>query len=290
MALGLLRLLVLLPYPLLQKLGLSLGRFLSKVLKKRRHVIEVNAKLCFPEKSDAERNQFVEDVMANITFGVLETAYGWWASDQQILKRSRVENLDLLNQYLDEGRGVILIGAHFSTIELFARVMGLRQKVDATYKNQGNAAFDMVMLNRRQRSFRQLLEKQEMRKMLKNLKKGDCVWYAPDQDFGRQGSVFAPFFGVEAATLTTLTKMLKVTGAKVLLFSHFRYGSGNNTEYVARITDPYGENLSDDELANATLVNKSLEDVLRAEDVTQYLWAHKRFRTRKDRSKPNPYR
>lgn len=288
--LAILRLLViLLPYTLLQKLGLALGRFLNKVLPKRRHIVEVNAQLCFPEQTPSERAQFVEDVMANIALGVLETAYSWWASDKDILKRSRVEGLDILNQYLDQGRGVILIGAHFSTLDLSGRVMGVRQKVDITYKNQGNLAFDQVMFNARQRHFRQLIEKQEMRTMLRNLKKGGCVWYAPDQDFGRSGAVFAPFFGVEAATITTLTKLVKITGAKVLFFSHIRHGSGNDTEYVGTVLDPYDENFGDDDLANATLLNKSLEDVLREEDPAQYMWVHKRFRTRPTREEPNPY-
>ncbi|NRB40370.1 MAG: hypothetical protein HRU20_18200 [Pseudomonadales bacterium] len=281
LGLYILRLIVfLLPYTLLQRFGLWLGRLLHRHLPKRRHVIEVNARLCFPAMTDAERAEFVEKTMINVVLGVLEIGYGWWASDKEILKRSRVDGLDLLNQYLDQGRGVVLVGAHFTTMDTAARVMGLRQKVDATYKNQGNAAIDHIINTSRSRSFGQLIEKKEMRKMLKNLKKGGCVWYAPDQDFGREGAEFVPFFGVQTATITTLTKLVKLSGAKVLFFSNFRQGHGKDTEYVCTITDPFGENIGEDEIADAALMNKALEDLLLANDPTQYLWVHKRFKTR----------
>ena len=277
-----------LPYSALQRFGLWLGRFLNKHLPKRRHVVEVNAKLCFPEKNASELALFVEQAMQNIALGVLEIGYGWWASDKEILHRSRVEGLDLLNQYLDQGRGVVLVGAHFTTMDTAARVMGLRQKVDATYKNQGNLAFDHIINSSRSRSFGELIEKREMRKMLKRLKNGGCVWYAPDQDFGREGAEFVPFFGVQTATITTLTKLVKLSGAKVLFFSNFREGQGKATEYVCTISDPFGENIGQDETADAALMNKALEDILRANDPSQYLWAHKRFKTRPD-NEANPY-
>lgn len=283
------RLLILLPYPLLQKLGFWLGRLINKRFAKRRHVIEVNTRLAFPKKTAAEQAAFVEQCTINVVMAAFEIGFGWWASDKRILKYSRVEGLEILNQYLDAGRGVILVGAHFSTMDTAARAMGLRQKVDATYKNQGNLAIDHVINTHRARSFRQLIEKKEMRRMLKNLKKGDCVWYAPDQDFGREGAVFAPFYGVETATLSTLTKLVKLSGAKVLFFSNFRHGLGQETQYLCSITDPFGEEVGIDEVADATLMNKALEDLLNDNDPTQYLWAHKRFKTRPDINDPDPY-
>lgn len=284
-----LRALVLLPYSVLYGLGIKLGRLINKNLPKRRHVIEVNAKLIYPEKTPQELEAFVERSMINLVLGVLEIAYGWWATDEKIRKRGRVDGLDILNRYLDAGRGVVLVGAHFSTMDTAARVMGLHQKVDATYKNQGNIVVDHIINTNRARSFRHLIEKKEMRKMLKTLKKGDCVWYAPDQDFGREGAVFVPFFGVPTATITTLTKLVKLSGAKVLMFSNFREGEGGDAKYVCTISDPFGESIGDDEVADAALMNQALENVLHDNDPSQYLWAHKRFKTRPDKNDPSLY-
>ena len=123
--------------------------------------------------------------------------------------------------------------------------------------------------------------------MVRNLKKGRVIWYAPDQDFGKDGAVFAPFFGRPAATLTTLSKLQKITNAKVLLFSHFRYDE-NKIKYIGKVLDPFAENFCDDELANATLMNKAIEDVVR-DFPDQYNWMHERFRTRQNPDEPRIY-
>lgn len=289
-ALFLMRCIVSLPLPVWQKLGVGLGRLLNRLAKRRRKVAEVNVDLAFPDLSPEEKDAMVKEIVINTTLGILEAFWSWWASDKAIERHSTVKNLDMLEDALKDGRGVLLVGAHFSTLDLSGRVMGVRKKVDITYRDQDkNVAFNHVMNQSRQRHFKHLIEKREMRKMVRNLKKGEVVWYAPDQDFGRKGSVFAPFFGVETATITTIGKLVKVTGAKVLFFSHFRYGWGKDTQYVGTVLDPFNDGFNDDDVNNATLLNKSLEDVLRAEDPAQYFWVHKRFKTRPSRDEPNPY-
>jgi KDO2-lipid IV(A) lauroyltransferase len=124
--------------------------------------------------------------------------------------------------------------------------------------------------------------------MVKSLKKGRVVWYAPDQDFGRQGSVFVPFFHQPAATLTTVGKLLKMTNAKPLFYSHFRIEENGQTVYLARIHDPFHDGFNDDDIHNATLLNQAIADVIR-EHPEQYLWVHERFRTQPQAGMPKPY-
>ncbi|CAA0121198.1 Lipid A biosynthesis lauroyltransferase [BD1-7 clade bacterium] len=290
-ALFLMRCLVSLPLPIWQKIGVGIGLVLNKFAKSRRGVAEVNVDLAFPDLSPQDKDAMVKKIVINTTLGILEAFYSWWASDKDVERRSTVKNLDILEDALKDDRGVLLVGAHFSTLDLSGRVMGVRKKVDITYRAQDkNPVFNHVMNTCRQQHFKHLIEKREMRKMVRNLKKGEVVWYAPDQDFGRKGSVFAPFFGVDTATITTIGKLVKVTGAKVLFFSHFRYGTGKDTHYVGTVLDPFNDGFNDDDVNNATLLNKALEDVLRQEDPTQYFWVHKRFKTRPDPSEPSPYK
>ena len=127
-----------------------------------------------------------------------------------------------------------------------------------------------------------MVEKTEMRRLIKILKSGRAMWYASDQDFGRKHSVFAPFFGHQAATLASISKILKLTKAKPLYFSHYRIGEGKNTRYLMRISDPFGEELGDDDIKNAALINQTVEAAIHFAP-EQYMWVHRRFKTR-----PNP--
>lgn len=285
---GLLRVLSLLPYSVLQTMGEKLGLLLAKRLKRRRHFAEVNIALCFPELSADQQTALVDANMISTTLGIFETAFSWWASDDAILNRCRTEGFELLEQAKQEGRGVLLIGAHYTTLDLAGRVIGLHTDLDITYKDQKNKAFDYCINQARKRSFTHLIEKNSMRTMVKNLKSGRVVWYAPDQDFGRNGSVFVPFFHRPAATLSTIGKLLKVTGAKPLFYSHFRVQENGKTIYLARIHDPFHDQFNDDNIHNATLLNQVVADVVR-EHPEQYLWVHERFRTQANKHDAKPY-
>lgn len=281
LGLGLLRLLVLLPLEAQQAIGRTAGKVLAKTLKRRRHIAEVNIALCFPELSSAEQQQLVDDSLVAITLGAIETGFAWWATDEQILNCSTVEGIELIEEAKKQGRGVLLFGAHFSTLDLSGRVMGQRIDVDITYKNQKNKAFDYYVYRARQKYFKHVIHKNEMRRMIRHLREGRTVWYAPDQDFGREGSVFAPFFGQPAATLATAGKLLRMTNAKPLFISHYRLTVDGKTCYQGIVSDPFQDRFGEDEVANATLVNKAVEDAIRVHP-EQYLWAHERFRTREN--------
>jgi len=285
---GFLRLIAAFPFSLQQAMGRALGRLLSHRLKRRRHFAEVNIALCFPELTSKQQEQLVNDNMISTTLGIFETAFSWWASDNSIRNRCRTEGFELLDQAKQEGRGVLLIGGHYTTLDLAGRVIGLHTDLDITYKDQKNRVFNHCIQKARARSFTFQIEKNAMRTMVKNLQAGRTVWYAPDQDFGRNGAVFVPFFHRLAATQSTLGKLLKITRAKPLFYSHFRTIENGKIIYVAKIHDPFNDQFNDDEVHNATLLNQAIADAVR-QHPEQYLWVHERFRTQVNKGDPKPY-
>lgn len=287
-ALFLMKCLVRLPLPVWQRFGIELGKLLFHLARKRRHIVDVNLRMAFPDKTATQRKAMTRDIIINTTLGALESFYGWWAQDKEIRSRSQVKNLDALLK-ANESQGVIIVGAHFTTLDLSGRVMGLFKKVDIVYKKQSNKVFNDTMINCREPYYSGMIEKRDMRSMIKRLKQGHIVWYAPDQDFGRKNAEFAPFFGVPTATLSNIGKLVKLTGAKVVFFSHFREGLGERTRFVGEVSTPFDDNISTDDAVNARIINQALEDSLRKHDITQYFWVHKRFKTRPDPKEPSPY-
>ena len=288
LAIGFLRLLAFLPLPWLLAIASLAGKISCRLLKRRRHITEVNIALCFPELDKKARKKLVEATIISSITGMFETAWSWWAADDELRKYADYEGLELIESAKKDGRGVLLIGSHFTTLDLAGRMLRLHVDVDCSYQKQSNPVFDHCILQYRKKRFTNMVEKKEMRKLVKLIKSGRTMWYASDQDFGRKHSTFAPFFGIPAATINTLSGILKLTNAKPLYFSHYRIGSGKHVRYLMRITDPFAEELGNDDIKNATLLNKVIEDAIRIAP-EQYMWVHRRFKTRPNPADPKFY-
>jgi KDO2-lipid IV(A) lauroyltransferase len=172
---------------------------------------------------------------------------------------------------------VLAIGAHFDCLELIARKVGERLIASLVYKKSRNSAFNDLVLSRRKTYINKLISHENMRAMVRSLQKKEILWYAPDQDFGRPRSVFTPFFHKEAATLVGSSVLAKLGKAVVLpVFCHRK----PNAEGYEFITLPVLENFpSGDDTADASRLNALLVDFIR-KTPEQYLWAHRRFKTR----------
>lgn len=273
---------VLLPHSVLICLGDNIGRLLYYFLKGRRHVVEVNADLCFPEFSPEEKKQFVKDVFASSIIGFLETLFSWWASDKTLAPLVEFDGLELVKKYNQDGRGVLLIGSHFTTLDLAGRLLRFGLDLDVSYRKQSNAVFDYCIFKYRSKNFQNVVEKNEMRRLVKLVRGGRVMWLATDQDFGRKNSVFAPFFGHLAATVTSVSRILKLSDAKPLFFCHYRFKDANGqTRYRIVFKDCFGDELGDDDYKNAVLMNQAIEEAIRVAPA-QYMWVHRRFKTRPD--------
>lgn len=276
--LGVLFLLVQLPYPLLNRLGKWLGRTSMRFLKRRVSITQRNLELCFPEMDEAEREHKVQANFESLGMGLFETGMAWFWSDRRVKRWFDVSGLNHLKQAQQDGRGALMIGVHMMSLELGGRAMGLCQPMMATYRPHNNKAMEWVQTKGRLRSNKEMLDRKNLRGMVRALKQGEAVWLAPDQDYGRSGSVFAPLFAVKEVATTSAPYMLARL-AKPALVPVVLVRRENGSGYDLLIQPELKDYPLDDEIAAATYMNKVVEqEIMRAPD--QYMWLHRRFKTR----------
>jgi len=274
---GLLWLLVQLPYPAIRVLGSGLGSASRRFLKRRESIARQNLALCFPEQSVEQREKIIEDNFKSIGMALLETGMAWFWPDARVRKWFDVEGLDNLKEVQAKHRGVMVIGVHFMSLELGGRVMGLCQPMMATYRPHNNPVMEWVQTRGRMRSNKAMISRNNLRGMVSALKKGEAVWFAPDQDYGREGSTFAPFFAVKEVATTNGTFVIsRLSKSPLLTVTMIR--KADNSGYRLFIS-PELHNYPKEENAAAAFINKVIEkEIMRAPE--QYLWVHRRFKTR----------
>jgi KDO2-lipid IV(A) lauroyltransferase len=277
LGLGLLWLVVQLPYTWQLKIGAILGVLTSYVIPKRRKITRVNLKLCFPELSDAERKKLLRDNFASIGIAVIEMAMSWWMPSYKLDKLVTLHGTENADPAFAKGKGIILLGAHFTTLDLAGRICAEKYPFDVLYRPPKNKLIHALLLRRRQDSFSNTIDRNDLRSMIRKLAQNRAIWYAPDQDYGRKYSVFVPFFGVNAATITATARLAKMSGAAVMPVFQYRLPKGQGYEIFVHpaLTDfPSGNDEQD-----AIRINQILEEAIRKAP-EQYLWAHRRFKTR----------
>ncbi|WP_028240693.1 lipid A biosynthesis lauroyl acyltransferase [Stutzerimonas azotifigens] len=279
LGLGLLWLLVQLPYRALLKLGRGLGWLMYRFARGRRHIARRNLELCFPQWSAAEREALLRENFASSGIAFFEMAMSWWWPRERLQRLAHIEGLEHLQRLQAEGQGVILMALHFTTLEIGAALLGQRQTIDGMYREHKNPVFDYVQRRGRERHNRDAtaIEREDVRAMLKVLRAGRAIWYAPDQDYGRKQSLFVPLFGVTAATVTATTKFARLGKAKVVPFTQERLAGGQGYRLV--IHPPLEDFPGESEEADCRRINHWVEEAV-SRLPSQYLWAHRRFKTR----------
>ncbi|MCT4704374.1 kdo(2)-lipid IV(A) palmitoleoyltransferase [Enterobacteriaceae bacterium H16N7] len=267
-----------LPYPVLLKMGRFIGKFSMRFLKRRVSIARQNLKLCFPQYSDEHVDSIVEQNFASLGMGLIETGMAWFWPDERVRKWFDVRGLENLHDACAKGRGVMVIGVHFMSLELGGRVMGLCQPMMAMYRPHNNKAMEFVQTIGRSRSNKAMIDRRNLKGMVKALKSGEAVWFAPDQDYGPKGSSFVPFFAVqEAATTNGTFTIARLAKPAILTTVLIRKPDG--TGYQLVIEPELVDYPVDDEQAAAAYMNRKIEhEIMRAPE--QYLWLHRRFKTR----------
>lgn len=256
-------------------LGRQLGRFAFHVGGRRRAIAEANVRHCFPDLDAAARTQLARRTFEGVGIGLFEAAYAWSRPLAPLASRVELQGLAALEEAVAQGRGVLLAGTHFSTVEIAGALLAERVSFDVIYRRNRNAVVDWAMLRGRRRRYEAVIERSDMRQVARRLKEGRIVWYAADQDFGRRHSVFAPFFGHPAATVTAGARLARMTGAAVVLMSHFRDEARQTWSVRFEHLHSYP---SGDALPDAARLNATIETAIRR-DPAQYLWLHRRFKT-----------
>lgn len=282
------RIILLLPYPILLKLGHALGWLLTKfnVGKRRATIARRNLQLCFPHYSEQKIEQILAENLKATGMAIIETGMAWFWSDARIKKWSKVEGLEYLRQYKQDG--IIFVGVHFLTLELGARIVGLHQPGIGVYRPNDNPLMDWLQVRGRLRSNKDMLDRKDLRGMIKAIRHGEIIWYAPDHDYGRKNAVFVPFFAVpDAATTTGSYYLLKSSpNSKVIPFSPLRNPDGSG--YTVKISPPVDFSDISDETSIAIRMNQVVEKEI-MQGIEQYMWLHRRFKTRPDDSQSSLY-
>jgi KDO2-lipid IV(A) lauroyltransferase len=266
------------PYKALLAIGRFMGWLAARLIgRDRRGTAERNIALCFPELSDAERAELLEENLRDSGIMLIEFALAWMGSTRAIANIPvSIEGLEHLEAAHAAKRGVLLVGAHFSHLELCARLVSQRLRIAGMYREHEDAAFEWAIKRARLAYATAMFTKDELRQTVRWLKAGGAIWYAPDQDMRGKDAVFAPFFGVPAATITATHHLARLSGALVIPFFHRRLDEGG---YAIRLEQPLPDFPSADAVADTARVNSCIERMVR-EAPTQYLWMHKRFKTR----------
>ncbi|EQB98738.1 LpxL/LpxP family Kdo(2)-lipid IV(A) lauroyl/palmitoleoyl acyltransferasee [Photorhabdus temperata] len=275
---SLLYLLVLLPYPIIYWIGTRLGRFSMRFLKKRTRIAERNLELCFPDMSQEKRSELLIKNFESVGMGIFETGIAWFWPDWRVERWFKVTGRENIQKIQAREQGIIVIGIHFLTLELGARILGLLNPGIGVYRPNDNPVMDWLQTWGRLRSNKYMLDRKDVKGMIRCLKNGEIVWYAPDHDYGPRNSVFAPLFAVEHAATTTGTSILaRLADPAMIPFTPRRLPGGKGYELIIQpAVDGFPK---DDEVKAAAFMNKVVEqEILQAPD--QYMWLHRRFKTR----------
>ena len=264
-----------LPWPLQRAMGNGLGGLLMAVARTRRRAARINLALCYPELDDGARERLLHAHFRALGVGLFEFARAWWGSIAPLRRTVRVEGLEHVRAATANGRGALLVSGHFMNLEICGRLLCDHVPLAGMYRRHRGAVMEWAVLRGRLRYAVAMFRQQELRPALRYLKDGGVLWYAPDQDMLGKDTVFAPFFGIPAATITATHQLARLSGCAVLPFFHHREGD----RYVLRVDPPLSGFPSSDAAADTARVNAAIEAMVR-EAPAQYLWIHRRFKRR----------
>ncbi len=264
-----------LPFTLQVFLGKGIGKLLYPLLSRFRKIALINVARCFPDKNIEQVESLVKQNFEAIGISIFETANAYFGKDDKIQKLITIHNEHHLTDALEKKQGVILLAAHFMPLMLGSRALLLKHTIANIYRPQDNQLFDEVMRKGFVDNGAVMIKTLDTRSMMKAVKNGLPIWYAPDQDLGEKNSVFAPFFDIQTATVAATARLAKDKNTVVIPYFFIRTTTG----YEMSFEPPIKNYPSDDAIADASKTNKILQDqILKAPE--QYLWIHKRFKTR----------
>ncbi len=276
--LGVLWLACKLPHRIALALGSGLGVIAHSVAGSRRAVVRRNIELCFPELSASERDALAKDHFRALGMSIIEMGLARWASVDRHQRMSRLQGLEHIRKAQDDGRGIILLAAHFTTLEIMGSLLSRELEFDAVYRRNRSPFITELLRSGRERHAARTIEKRDIKAMVRSLKNGGAVWYAPDQSYDRKGSEVIPFFGVPSMHTTATSTLARLGDAVVLPFFPRRERDGSYTYTVQPALDnfPSGDPVADTERYVA-LMEKHIRSC-----PEQYFWVHRKFKNLPD--------
>jgi len=270
-----LKLFSLMPYTALVVCGRWLGRSLRPLLTNFASTARRNMELCLPKLSGTERDHLVGRHFESLGIGLFETGLSWWASNERIRALTTLEGREHLDAALARGKGVILLSAHFTTLEMGARILATFMPLNIMYRPTKNECLAYFLARNRGRRAKRAIPRDDIRTLITALRNNEVVWYAPDQSYRKKGAQMVRLFGIPAATNTATSRLAAMTGAAVLPYFAERLPDGSG--YRAVIHPPLEGFPSECMIADAESFSRIIENQVRVVP-EQYLWIHKRFK------------
>jgi len=272
--LGVLRTLELLPFPAQRRVGAAIGRLIRRLPLAYVRIARRNIELCMPDLSPQDRSDLLDRHCQSLGMALCETANTWWSAGRRVNALAQVQGLDHLQAALAKGRGAIMIGGHFTTIEIATRILGTVVPLNVVYRPTKNALLSHTMFTSFCRHGKPIPH-DDIRAMIRALKKNEAVWYAPDQSYRNKGAAMVDFFGIPAATTTATSRLARISGAAVL--TYFPERLPGSAGYRVMIGPALEDFPSGDVICDARRFNALLEAQIRRVP-EQYLWVHRRFK------------
>lgn len=271
-----------LPWRWLLGIGRGIGQLSWRLTRRRRQIAETNIRLCFPELEEREQRRLARDSVISAGIGAMELVGIYFRLRLNLAHHLDVEGLEHLEAARSEGKGVLLLGMHFTTLEVAGYLLGTITPYGAVYRPNDNPLLDRIIRLGRGRHVTHYIDRRDLRGLVRCLKRGETIWYAPDQDYGRRHSVYAPFFGMPAATITATSRIARLSGSPVVPMYYLRLPGGR---YRLVFEPALKDFPSGDDLEDATRVNRVIEDAVKTAP-EQYLWVHRRFKHQPDNRSP----
>lgn len=269
------------PLPIIYNLGTILGDILYRGIPARRKIALQNLRLCFPDSTQQQLDTLTRQTFRNIARTTLSSGIGWWSNQKRLQRLVHVKNSTHYDRAIKTGRNLIILAPHFVSLEIGGIYLSTQSPIISIYQKSRNPVFDRLTLRGRTRFNAILVERQEnTRSLIREMKKGVPLYYLPDQDPGIQWdskrAVFAPFFGVQTATWSTLSRLAKLTDALVLPCATKMLSGGRGFEII--FSPPLDNFPSNHPIQDATCMNQAIESFVEHMP-DQYFWVHKRFKT-----------
>jgi KDO2-lipid IV(A) lauroyltransferase len=281
---GIFRLLIHLPLAAQRAIGRAIGRLSFLFLQERRRITRVNLGLCFPELSQDELTLLEKRHFESVGIGLFETCMAWWAPPGK-LPPFEIRGAEHLEKAREGGRGVILFTAHFTTLEICGRLFSNTMTMGGLYRDPDNPVVAWQMHRGRIDKMSAAVAMHDLRGLIRALKQGHTMWYAPDQGRKTKLSSLLPFFGVPAVTNTATSRLAQMTGAAVVPYFGRRLEDGS---YLLEISPALEGFPTENAEQDAIRTNRLIEESIRKAP-EQYFWVHRRFK-RRGKQHPNVYK
>lgn len=277
MGLGILWLITRLPHRWQIRCGEFIGKALYAIPSKLKRITDINIQLCLPHLSEEQRKQLAKKNFESLGIGLIEAAMAWWLPDNRLNDLFHLSGYEYVADAFEKGKGIILVGPHFTCLEMIGRILGMHYTFGVMYRPHKKRLISFIHERFRQKHYVNYIPRHRLRELIRALNNNMAIWYAYDIDGGERNSVFAPLFGIQTASLTSVSRLINLSGAAVIPISFYR--RNDDFKYEVVLSAPLENFPTDDPIADATRLNGVLEQAILS-CPEQYVWQYKRFKTR----------